>query len=206
MIIKNNSTVLFQGDSVTDAGRVQNNDLGFGYPMFAASWFSAMHPEVDINFINRGIGGNKSEHLLQRWKEDCIDLKPDIVSILIGINDCWRRYDSNITTTAEEFYGNCKKLIVQTKENTDAKIILMEPFLLPVPEDRKEWRVDLDPKINAIRDLAREFKLLLIPLDGIFNKVSALKGMSFWTEDGVHPTLAGHALIAGEWLQAIEAL
>lgn len=206
MVIRNHSTVLFQGDSVTDTGRFEHNDLGRGYPMFVESWFSAQHVGMNVRFMNRGVSGNRSEDVLKRWKEDCVDLKPDLVSILIGINDCWRRYDSDLITTAEQYYVNCKKMISRTKEETDAEIVLMEPFLLPFTEEQKTWREDLNPKIDALRELAGEYRLTLIPLDGIFNSVSALKEPGFWTQDGVHPTNEGHALIAREWLKAMEEL
>ena len=206
MKLRNNSTFLFQGDSVTDAGRDRNDlkALGGGYPMMFASWFSAFYPNLDVNFINKGISGDRVKDLEARWKEDCLDLKPSWVSILIGINDCWRRYDSNDPTSVEKFETGYRNLLTQVRENLDATIILCEPFVLPVPEDRKMWREDLDPKINVVRDLAREFNTLLVPLDGIFAKASVAKPTSFWAADGVHPTDAGHALIAKSILEVVQ--
>jgi len=208
MLIKDNSTVLFQGDSITDCGRSKENkaDLGGGYAMMAAAWFNALHPDINVNFINRGISGNRVKDLVARWKEDCIDLKPDIVSILIGINDCWRRYDRNDPTTAEQYEEGYRNILTQVKENTNAKIIILEPFVLPVPEDRKQWREDLDPKIAVVRSLAREFGALYIPLDGIFASYSTRKNPEYWAADGVHPTKAGHAVIAKEWLKTVGAM
>lgn len=207
MKIRNNSTFLFQGDSVTDANRDRENpaDLGSGYPMMFAAGFSALYPNLDVNFINRGISGNRVRDLEARWQEDCLSLKPSWISILIGINDCWRRYDDNDPTSVEKFEAGYRNLLTQIRNSLYATIILCDPFVLPVPEDRKAWREDLDPKINVVRNLAREFKTLYVPLDAIFARASVAKPSSFWTPDGVHPSQAGHALIAKSILEAIQA-
>lgn len=206
--IKDGMTVLFQGDSVTDASRSRENDddLGNGYPMTTASWMAAMHPEKKVRVLNRGISGNRAIDLRGRWQEDCIDLNPDIVSILIGINDTWRRYDSNDPTSAEAFEDNYRNILERTKNETKARIVLMEPFVLPYPEDRIAWREDLDPKIHVVRKLAREFGAILVPLDGIFAAASAYRDPGFWSPDGVHPSPAGHALISQSWLKAVGEL
>ncbi len=198
--------ILFQGDSITDAGRIRADefDLGTGYAMMAASLFSATYPERKVNFINRGISGNRVTDLKARWQQDCIDLNPTIISILIGINDCWRRYDSNDPTTAGQYREDYRYILQQLKEKTTAKIILCEPFVLPTPEDRIKWREDLDPKIQVVRELAREFETHLIPFDGIMNQACVYKEPSFWAPDGVHPSNAGHALMAKEWLKIVE--
>lgn len=203
MILKNNDIVLFQGDSVTDCGRSREDDkdLGNGYPMMIASWLSALYPEINLKFINKGISGNRVRDLKGRWENDCIKLNPTFISILIGINDCWRRYDSNDPTSVEDFEKDYRYILKQIREKTDARILLLEPFVLPVPEDRRAWREDLDPKIHVVRELAREFKAMLLPLDGIFSSASAFKEPAFWLPDGVHPSPAGHALIAKEWLR-----
>jgi len=207
LLIERNSTVLFQGDSVTDCGRDRNNinSMGNGYPLFVSSIFKARYPELNVNFINTGISGDTSINLVNRWTADCIQLKPTVVSILIGINDCWRRYDGTKTTTVEEYKINFKTILERVSEELKAKIIIIEPFVLPFPTDRIKWREDLDPKIQAARELAREFEALYIPMDGIFAAASALKPPVFWANDGVHPTYEGHALIAETWLNAIKA-
>lgn len=203
-MIEDNAVVLFQGDSVTDVGRGrETDDLGQGYPMMIASWFAAMYPARQVTFLNRGTSGDRARDLVQRWREDCLDLSPTWVSILIGINDCWRRFDSNDPTPVKNFEDSYRNILEQTKANLNARIILCEPFVLPIPEDRKQWREDLDPKIQVVRDLAREFDALLVPLDGIFAQASTYKSPEFWTPDGVHPSPAGHALIAKEWLETV---
>jgi Lysophospholipase L1 and related esterases len=204
-IIQPNAVVLFQGDSITDCGRDRANhkSLGFGYAAMAAAWFSALYPESGVTFLNRGISGNRVKDLLARWEDDCLALQPDWVSILIGINDCWRRYDRNDPTPVEEFYDGYRKLLTLVRERTKAGLILCEPFVLPYPEDRKAWRVDLDPKIHAVRELAREFGAYYVPFDGIFAQAATRTPPQYWAEDGVHPTLAGHALMAQAWLRTV---
>jgi len=208
MLIADNSTVLFQGDSVTDCKRSRENDteLGSGYANMAAAMFSAMYPEKNVKFLNRGISGNRVKDLKERWKEDCLDLKPDVVSILIGINDCWRRFDRNDPTSAMEYERDYRYILTQIKENLNAKIIVCEPFVLPYPEDRKAWREDLDPKIHVARSLAREFGAVYIPFDGLFAENCMKKEPAFWAADGVHPTQAGHAFMARTWLKTVNAL
>ncbi|RTE10850.1 SGNH/GDSL hydrolase family protein [Paenibacillus whitsoniae] len=205
--IEDRATVLFQGDSITDFGRNREDghDLGSGYAMMASAIFSSNYPEKQVKFINRGIGGNRVTDLQQRWEQDCLDLNPTWVSIYIGINDTWRRYSHNDPTSVETFTQGYRNLIEQTKEKLDAKLVLIEPFVLPLPEDSKQWREDLDPKINAVRELAREYHALLVPLDGLFAAASVHAPPAFWTTDGVHPSPAGHALIAKAWLDAVNA-
>lgn len=208
MIIKKDSLVLFQGDSVTDCGRSyeHDNNLGTGYAMMISAWISAKYPELNVRFINKGISGNRTSDLKTRWQKDCIDLNPNIVSILIGINDCWRRFDSNDSMSAEEFSNNYRYLLEEIKNKLNAQIILCEPFLLPVTEEQKKfWREDLDPKIQVVRELAREFKAIYVPFDGIFAAAAAKREPDYWAVDGVHPTQAGHALMAQSWIEAINA-
>ena len=203
--IKNSGKVLFQGDSVTDAGRtyMEGVPLGLGYPYMISALLGAAHPEKELRFENRGVSGDRVVDLKRRWQKDCIDLRPDLLTILIGINDCWRKYDNNDPTTAEDFEDTYRQILTDAVDNTGAKLIVMEPFLLPVQKRQELWRDDLDPKIHAVRKLAREFRAILVPLDGIFARASTLREQTFWSADGVHPTPAGHALIARSWLKAL---
>ena len=207
MLIEDKATVLFQGDSITDAGwnRQDPGSLGGGYAMMAGCWFSAMYPEKKVTFLNRGISGNRAKDLEGRWQTDCIDLKPTWVSIMIGINDTWRRYDSNDATSIEAYEKAYRNILTQAKTKLNSKFILIEPFVLPVPEDRKQWRVDLDPRIDVVRALAREFGAVLVPMDGIFAEAATRREPAFWAGDGVHPSLPGHALMAQAWLRAVGA-
>lgn len=205
-MIKKNSLVLFQGDSITDCCRNYDdmNSLGMGYAMMSASLFNARYPELNVRFINKGISGNRAVDLKERWQKDCLDIKPDVVSILIGINDCWRKFDNNDETTVEEYKNNFRDILTQVKETLCAEIIIIEPFLLPVTKEQKTlWRADLDPKIQAARKLAREFGATYVPMDGIFASMCVKQQPEFWAGDGVHPSCAGHALIAEAWLSAV---
>ena len=208
MLIEDNAVVLFQGDSITDAGRSRDNDaeLGEGYAALAAGAIGQTYPDKGIRFLNRGVSGNRAKDLQERWDSDCIDLGPSWVSIMIGINDTWRRYDSGETTSAEAFEESYRDILTRTRDQLGARIIIVEPFCLPCPPDRQAWREDLDPKIQAARALAREFADLYVPMDGIFAQAAVRKDPAFWAEDGVHPTPDGHALIAQVWLRAVGAM
>ncbi|HOU12045.1 MAG TPA: SGNH/GDSL hydrolase family protein [Anaerolineae bacterium] len=207
-LIEDNAVVLFQGDSITDAGRsrADDADLGRGYAAMAAAWFSALYPQKRVTFLNRGISGDRVKDLRARWQQDCLNLKPTWVSIMIGVNDTWRRYDSHDPTPVEAYERDYRAILEAVRDGLNARLILLEPFLLPTPPDREAWRVDLDPKIAAARKLAREFNALYVPLDGLFAEAAARREPAFWLPDGVHPTPAGHAFIAQAWLRAVRAL
>ncbi|MEK5178930.1 SGNH/GDSL hydrolase family protein [Paenibacillus sp. FSL R5-0636] len=208
MIFQQNDVILFQGDSITDWGRNHEDasSLGVGYAMMVAARLGYLYQEKNLTFINRGIGGNRIVDLQGRWDKDCLDLKPTWVSIYIGINDTWRRFDSGEETTPEQFEASYRDLIKRTQKSLDAKLVLIEPFVLPVPEDRRTWRQDLDPKIHIVRELAREYGAPLVPLDGLFAAASVKAKPAYWAYDGVHPTPAGHALIADAWLKTMGAI
>jgi lysophospholipase L1-like esterase len=207
MVIHPDDTILFTGDSITDCGRVRDDakNLGFGYAAFAAAQLQLLSASPELKIFNRGISGNRVRDLLGRVQADLLDLKPDIVSILIGINDTWRRYDAaQSATTAAEFERDYRALLEKIRGELDAQVILLEPFLLHVPDDRHAWREDLNPKIDVVRKLAVEFETELIPLDGIFAEAATTAPAAFWAHDGVHPTAAGHALIADAWIERAE--
>jgi lysophospholipase L1-like esterase len=203
--IKDGEVVLFQGDSITDAGRSRDNldDLGSGYANLTSSWLTAAYPERKIHFINRGVSGNRVVDLRERWKTDCLDLKPNWVSILIGVNDTWRRYDSNDPTSVESYETGYRDLLTQIKERLNAQVILCEPFLLPISQDVERMREDLDPKAAVVRKLASEFKTRFLPLGTIFADACKHRDPAFWSADGVHPTFTGHALMTQAWIDSV---
>lgn len=206
MNLKQNQTLLFIGDSITDVGRSREDDsyLGNGYVNYLNAYLGMKYPDLNLTVLNRGISGNRAVDLRGRWQEDCIDLRPDWVTIFIGINDTWRAFDRDDPTSTEAYAADYRAILETTREKLDARLVLMEPFVLPTPPDRKAWRADLDPRIQVVRELALEFDALLVPLDGIFARASMHQGPAFWAADGVHPTAAGHALIARAWLKTIE--
>lgn len=203
-LIHDGMTLLFQGDSVTDCGRSREDttDLGPGYPRFAAEELAKRYPNLRV--INRGISGNRSGDLVARWEEDCLALKPDLLSILIGINDTWRRFDSNSPTTAAEYEANMRRLLADVRDRLGIPVVLMEPFVLEVQPGQADWREDLDAKIDVLRRLAREFGCLLVPLDGLFAAESCRMPMERLATDGVHPTEEGARLIARAFVEAVQ--
>jgi acyl-CoA thioesterase I len=203
MLIDANDRILFTGDSITDCGRVREEagHLGFGYPAFTAAHLQARLAAPELKIFNRGISGNRASDLLARLQSDLLDLKPTVVSILIGINDTWRRYDCNDPTDAATYERNYRAVLEGIATHLKARVVLLEPFLLHVPKDRYAWRDDLNPKIDVVRKLAAEFGAELLPLDGLFAQAATQAPAAYWAEDGVHPSAAGHALIAETWLE-----
>ncbi|MDR3249007.1 MAG: SGNH/GDSL hydrolase family protein [Treponema sp.] len=205
-----NGVVLFQGDSITDCGRVRTDagNLGAGYPAKIAETWQSRFPGSKLKFLNRGVSGDRTVNLLERYDVDFRALKPDLVSILIGVNDTWRHYDANDPTTTEQYEKNYRVLLQNIKRDLpQAKIVIIEPFLLCSDPAKAIWREDLDPKIQAARRLAREFADVFVPMDGIFVRyaVAGIKDTDM-SADGVHPTPLGHQIIAKEWLKSIEEI
>lgn len=198
--------VLFTGDSVTDAGRDRSDpaSLGHGYALIAASLAGARHPELGLEFRNRGVGGDTSASLRDRWESDTIALAPSVVSILVGVNDTWRWFDSGDRISAEEFEDNLRAILDSTVDRLEARIVLVEPFLLAVSPGQHAWRDDLDPRIHAVRRLATEYRARLVPADGILAAAAVRSSAPSLAHDGVHPTPAGHGLLAEAWLAAVD--
>lgn len=183
--------LLFQGDSITDAGRdyADIHDLGGGYPKYAAKYVAEKYPDVEFEFIDLGISGNQTKDLVARLQTDFIDVQPDIVSILIGINDVWHYCDTEWLSN-DVFESNYRKVLAAIKEKTNAKIMMMEPFLIPV-EDKLFFREDLAPKIEIIRKLSREFADVYVPTDGLLQAAFIGDDPTSYAADGVHPTDKG---------------
>jgi acyl-CoA thioesterase-1 len=199
-------TFLFQGDSITDCDRSYDNDrnLGTGYVMMAARLFSARHPEKYVSFINRGLNGNKVNDLKKHWQKDCLDLRPDVLTILIGINDISKVFFLGRTTSDKSFEEDYRTILERTRNSIDAKIVLMEPFILDTNGNRLKLRKRLFPKIAITRKLVAEFDATLIPLSTVFLDAEKAKEPAFWSSDGFHPTMEGHELIAESWIRAID--
>lgn len=198
--LADNLTILFQGDSITDAGRKNNHNesLGDGYVMMTVAWLSALYPEYNMKFYNRGVSGNRVRDLRHRWKKDCLDLRPNLVSILVGVNDLGLPFWKS-STSIENFQEDYRSILEHTRQ-LKCQIVLLEPFLV-YAEDK--FLVELNKKIEVIRELSRRFKAKLIPLNDIFMKACVKSSPLFWSLDGVHPTLAGHALIAQSWIKGV---
>ncbi len=203
--------ILFQGDSITDAGRDRENirNLGYGYPKYAAMKLRAKYPSADLDFFNLGISGNKVEDLRGRWQSDCVDIAPDILSILIGVNDTWHRAGDRNWRPDAEFEADYRYIIEEAKRaNPQMKLVIMEQFLLPAA-DKEFFREDLDPKILVVRKLAREYADAFIPLDGLLAARSVVtpdKASLSAGGDGVHPSDVTADYIGGLWADAVYGL
>jgi lysophospholipase L1-like esterase len=189
--------IVFIGDSITDAGRREDEPefLGDGFVRMLAKRMPGRR------VINVGISGNRAVDLRDRWNIDVIDLNPDVLTVYVGINDTWRRYDSNDPTTAEAFeadYSGC----LEAAESLDAKLILIEPFVVPVTEEQEHWSDDLDDKREVVARLASEFGATFIPLQSLMNAAAEEHGATAIAQDGVHPTELGHRIIAEAWMAA----
>ena len=200
--------ILFQGDSITDAGRDRRNyhHLGMGYPKFTAPLIEAAYPDVEFDFINLGISGNRTDQLFDRMYEDIILLQPDVVSILIGINDVWHRHGHCIETTDEQFAANYRAILKRIKTQTNAKIMVLAPFLLD-SDDKESWRPEVNSMLEIVRVLADEYADAYIPLDEFFEPaVKEQPAPRYYSGDGVHPNPNGASFIAKHYLEAIKPL
>jgi len=207
MKIRSGAIVLFQGDSITDANSnlMGANDLGIGYVRIVAERFFSEHPKVNVKFLNRGVSGDRIRDLRERWQRDCLDLRPDIVSILIGVNDTLGTFFWGEPRSIESFEEDFRNILNSTCKNLDAQVVLLEPFLLPLSKDLMALRPDIEAKIKVVGKLAKEFETELVKLDSVFSEAAKVKAPEFWSTDGVHPTPAGHSLIAEAWLSKIES-
>ena len=205
--------ILFQGDSVTDCGRDRGDgwNLGEGYAKFCAHlWEEERRAEVEeaptYLYLNRGISGDRTKDILNRFEKDVVQLKPDVVFLLIGINNTWRAFDRNDPTPSDVFRDEYERICQNILAlESGPKLILLEPFILPSHPDYALYRTDLDPKIHVIRDLADKYADLYVPLDGLLN-ARALNGpgAEALAEDGVHPTQEGHETIADYLIQFLQ--
>lgn len=189
---------LFIGDSVTDCDRELFPPLGNG-------WVNkiAQSGKLSGEIINVGTSGHRLVDLDARWNRDVLDYSPDRLTINIGINDTWRRYDDNDPTSAEDFHKRYDDLLTRTTKALDVQLVLCEPFLLHVQPVMSTWREDLDPKIAAIHELAKKYQAILIPFDGMFTELADTQGATALAEDGIHPTEAGHEAMSRLWLSKV---
>ena len=197
--------VLFQGDSITDwyRNREDCHDSGKGYAHYSAKLIKQAFPDTEFEFIDLGISGDRTESLVARLQSDFIDIQPDVCSVMIGINDTWHRAENRNWVSDEYYENNYRTVLTALKEKTNAKIIILEQFLLPV-EDKLFFREDLNGKIDITRALAREFADVYIPLDGLFAAACVENDMYDFSEDGVHPSIGGSKFIANHYLEAFK--
>ena len=209
--LHDNDVLLFQGDSITDAGRNKNEAdfntqkaLGTGYSFLAAADLLNEYPGKSLKIYNKGISGNKVYQLAERWDKDALELKPNILSILIGVNDYWHFLKNGYKGTIETYRNDYRTLLQKTKEALpDVKLIIGEPFAILGTAVNNTWFPAFTEYQNAARDLADEFDAAFIPYQKVFNKALKVAPGSYWAPDGVHPSVAGAKLMAEAWLQTV---
>ncbi|WBU37147.1 SGNH/GDSL hydrolase family protein [Homoserinibacter sp. YIM 151385] len=194
--------ILFIGDSITDAGRRGDPEgLGAGWVRIAAAALRERGDDRPV--VNRGISGDRVVDLRRRWVPDVIDHEPELLTVYVGINDTWRRYDSDDPTSAGDFEADYRGILEQLQG--DPALILVEPFVLPVTAEQERWHEDLDAKRAVVRALAVDFGAELVPLQSVLSAETARAGAEALAGDGVHPTPLGSRLIAEAWLAAYDA-
>jgi lysophospholipase L1-like esterase len=207
-----NYTFLFQGDSITDGNRGRNLDwnhvLGHGYAYLIAArlWFDL--PEKGFHFFNRGISGNTVTELATRWDTDTIAIKPNILSILVGVNDTTRAVYGDKNFTIASYENDYRALLKQTKQNLlDVQLVIGEPFILPVGKVKEKWedyQREIIGRQEVAKKLAEEFDAIYVPFQDSFNKIAGkYPPNDYWMWDGVHPMPNGHELMAREWIKYV---
>jgi lysophospholipase L1-like esterase len=203
--------ILFQGDSITDVGRNRsatgaNNAaaLGGGYPLIAASHMMRAHPDSGLQIFNRGVSGDKVPQLQARWDADTIALKPDILSILVGVNDLWHKLNGNSNGTVAEYESQYNDLLDGTKNAfPNVRLIILEPFVLMTGAVNEKWFPEFDQRRDAAARVAKRAGATFIPLQSMFTQLAKSAPAAYWLGDGVHPTIAGHAAIADRWREVV---
>ena len=211
--LQNNDIILFQGDSITDHGRSRDrlaaNDidgLGKGYAAHAARTLLHKHASKNLQIYNRGIGGHKVPQLIDRWQADCLDIKPNVLSILIGVNDYWHKRDGKYQGSAAEYKSQYQKLLDLTLQHLpNVKLIIGEPFgVNGVRAVDNSWYPEFLGYQKVAREIATEYKAIFIPYQSIFDKAGKEADGKYWAYDGVHTSLAGISLMAESVLNSFK--
>lgn len=205
--------ILFQGDSITDAGRSRNDEgsanheqaLGNGYPMLLAHSLLRDYPDRNLQIYNRGISGNKVPDLDARWQSDCLDLAPALLSILVGVNDIWHKLAGNYDGDVADYEAGFAALLRRTRVALpDVTIVVCEPFALRCGAVDERWFPEFDERRAAARRVAETADALWVPFQEVFdNAVDEGSDPEYWAGDGVHPSMAGHSLMEQAWRQAV---
>lgn len=215
-MISATDVVLFQGDSITDAGRMREdpkpNDpasLGNGYARYASARLRCDVPGVTVH--NRGISGNRVWNLRDRWQQDCLDLKPTVVSILIGVNDTWHGAAKGTPengTPLDQFDQIYRKLLDDTKATLPGvKLVICEPFTTEAGAVLEmDFHPDIDERANLVKIIAQEYADAWVPFQSVFDEALKRAEPAYWAHDGVHPSIAGHQLMADAWIEAVKGI
>lgn len=204
--------ILFQGDSITDSGRNKKRELsnnagsfGGGYAHLTASWLLEALAAKELTIYNRGISGNKVYQLADRWDKDCINLKPNVLSILIGVNDYWHFRNGRYDGTPEIYENDFRKLLERTREELPGiKLVICQPFILTGTSSVDEsWLGPFSAYQEIAKKISDEFEATWVPFQEAFDKAIEVAHPTYWANDGVHPSMAGAQLMANTWLEAI---
>jgi lysophospholipase L1-like esterase len=212
-LIHAGDTVLFQGDSITDAGRKKDDAaansqaaLGNGYAWLATAQSLVDRPDDGLNFYNRGISGNKVYQLAERWAEECLALEPNVLSHLNGVNDFWHKHKHGYEGTLETYQSDYRALIEGTKQALpEVRLVICEPFVLKVGAVDDSWFPEFDGYRAAAKTVAEEAGAIFVPFQSLFDAATKLAPPERWAADGVHPTADGAAIMAHWWLNAVGA-
>ena len=203
---KSGDRILFQGDSITDAGRQGDRfGMGDGYPGMIKAFFAVTAPELELQFVNRGTSGDRSIDLVNKWQKECLDLAPTHVSIMIGVNDIWRRFDGNepLAIALPDYKTYCRRMIESCVEANIRNLILMTPTTVDADPNHPSNKMCAE-YAAAVEAFAREYGATLVPArDRVWQAVRSGPDVAFWLPDGVHPSAAGHAVLAAAWLEAV---
>ena len=203
------AVILFQGDSITDAGRDRSQvdrpnlqtAMGNGYAWIAATGLLLDHPKQNLQIYNRGISGNKVFELAQRWDADCLNLKPDLLSILIGVNDIWHTLAGAYRGTVEIYERDYRALLERTRKALPkTRLVVCEPFVLRCGAVNEKWFPQFDAYRASARSVAAAFDATFVPFQSMFDDLVSYAPPQFWAQDGVHPSPHGAAAMADFWL------
>lgn len=208
---KTGLTILFQGDSITDGNRTRNNDwnhvMGHGYQFIIASKLWYENPKANLKFFNRGISGNRVTDLENRWQEDALDIKPDVISILIGVNDTMSVVNNQNPQSIETFENSYRNILQKSiAQLPNVKFIICEPFILEngwVSKNTEIWKEEIQKRQKVAKALAQEFHAIFVPFQQVFIDACKKAPIDYWIWDGVHPMPAGHELMARQWLKVV---
>lgn len=207
-------TVLFQGDSITDAGRDRSNyyanaapGMGGGYVRHIVTHLLGKNPDNRYRFYNRGISANKVFQLSNRWGDDCLNLRPDVLSILIGVNDFWHTLTRNYEGTVDVYEADYRQLLDRTlAEMPDVKIIIGEPFAVKGGSAIDHRWEAFQAYREAAGRIAADYDAVFVPYDAVFAAALKQAPEDYWCPDGVHPSMAGCYLMKEAWLAGFEVL
>jgi lysophospholipase L1-like esterase len=207
------NTILFQGDSITDAGRDKKNQVanqqkafGGGYAWMAASHLLIGLPDLNLTIHNRGISGNKVHQLAGRWDKDCLELKPDVLSILIGVNDIWHGLNGSYDGTVKRYEDDFHALIERTRKALpNTQFVVCEPFVLKCGAVNEKWFPEFDYYRASARRVAEKYSAVFVPFQSMFDEAVKYAPANHWAGDGVHPSSHGASLMAHFWLRAVKS-